>query len=30
MFDLLMTVSTIVFFLVAIAYTLACDRLKSG
>jgi len=28
MLDLLMVVATIGFFLVAVAYTLACDRLK--
>ena len=28
MLDLLMVVATIGFFLVAIAYTVACDRLK--
>jgi len=28
MFDLLMVVFTLMFFAVAIAYTVACDRLK--
>jgi len=28
MLDLLMVVATIGFFLVAVAYTVACDRLK--